>query len=77
MPKYDETVKKQCVEAIKGIVSGKHVLFEGKPIKTLKDIQRVYGPNPLATKRYCKKAGIDSSKIPKNLVKVQKEHTQK
>ena len=50
MPKYDEEVKQKAVAAA---VEGTH----------LKVIQYEIGPNPAATMRYLKKAGIDYNKV--------------
>ena len=80
MVKYNEETKTKCVNAVKGFLSGKlqEGTIDGKnvPLKSLKDIQRAFGPNPLATKRYCKKAGVDTTKVP-NKIPPKKQETPK
>ena len=67
MPKYDENTKKACVNAVKAIVAGKPAEVDGRKILSLKCIQQAIGPNPLATKRYCKKAGVDVKGVPRSI----------
>lgn len=62
MPKYEESVKTLCVNAVKGLNSGTFVKHNGVELKNLTDIKRAYGPNPKAIGRYCKKVGVQLPK---------------
>ena len=52
MPTYTDEVKAQCVEAVKNGMK-------------LSEITKLYGPNPKAIQRYCKKAGVEIPKAEK------------
>ena len=66
MVKYDDVTKAKAVEMARSGVS-------------LAEIQRQIGPNPKATQRYCKAAGVELPKKEKAVKepKVKKEKKQK